>query len=366
MPNAVILTTIHSIYTGYVIAKPQLLKDYIWFGWIYYINPVAYSFEAVLTNEFYNKELGCDPSETVPNGPGYDNPAYQGCAFTGAQVGSLDIPGSTYMNVAYEYSRSNLWRNWGVVIAFAILYILVTAVATELFDFTSGGGGALEFKRSKAANQKIKAGGASTDEEKAAAAEPNNGSSESCETLNGVEEEDLLQEISGSESIFTWENVEYSVPYMGGQRKLLNKVDGYAKPGVMVALMGASGAGKTTLLNTLSQRQKVGVLKGDMLVDGRPLGAEFQRGTGFCEQMDLHDGTATIREALEFSAILRQDRHVPKVEKIAYVDKIIDLLELHDMQDALVRSLGVEQRKRVTIGKHPTSADLEPEAMPYG
>jgi ATP-binding cassette, subfamily G (WHITE), member 2, SNQ2 len=83
-----------------------------------------------------------------------------------------------------------------------------------------------------------------------------------------------------------------------------------------------------------------------MLVDGRPLGPEFQRGTGFCEQMDLHDGTATIREALEFSAVLRQDRNIPRAEKIAYVDKIIDLLELGDMQDALVRSLGVEQRKR--------------------
>lgn len=68
---------------------------------------------------------------------------------------------------------------------------------------------------------------------------------------------------------------------------------GYAKPGLMIALMGASGAGKSTLLNTLSQRQKTGVVAGDMLVDGRPLGTEFQRGTGFCEQMDLHDGTVS-------------------------------------------------------------------------
>lgn len=66
--------------------------------------------------------------------------------------------------------------------------------------------------------------------------------------------------------------------------------------------------------------------------------------------MDLHDGTATIREALEFSAILRQERHIPREEKIAYVDKIIDLLELNDIQDAIVMSLGVEQKKRLTIG----------------
>jgi ABC-type multidrug transport system ATPase subunit len=220
-------------------------------------------------------------------------------------------------------------------------------LATEIFDFTSGGGGALEFKRSKASKQQVKAAAAPNDEEKAK--HPSTNSSGSSETI-GAQEEEALQEISGSESIFTWENIEYTVPYMGGERKLLNKVDGYAKPGVMVALMGASGAGKTTLLNTLSKRQKMGVVAGDMLVDGRPLGTEFQRGTGFCEQMDLHDGTATIREALEFSAILRQDRHIPRAEKIAYVDQIIDLLELRDMQDALVRSLGVEQRKRVTIG----------------
>jgi ATP-binding cassette subfamily G (WHITE) protein 2 (SNQ2) len=66
--------------------------------------------------------------------------------------------------------------------------------------------------------------------------------------------------------------------------------------------------------------------------------------------MDLHDGTATIREALEFSAILRQDKEIPRQEKLDYVDKIIDLLELHDIQDALVSSLGVEQKKRLTIG----------------
>lgn len=66
--------------------------------------------------------------------------------------------------------------------------------------------------------------------------------------------------------------------------------------------------------------------------------------------MDLHDGTATIREALEFSAILRQDKETSRQEKLDYVDKVIDLLELHDIQDALISSLGVEQKKRLTIG----------------
>jgi ATP-binding cassette subfamily G (WHITE) protein 2 (SNQ2) len=162
--------------------------------------------------------------------------------------------------------------------------------------------------------------------------------------------EEVAQSLSSSSSIFTWKDMSYTVPYQGSSKTLLNKVSGFAKPGIMTALMGASGAGKTTLLNTLAQRQKTGVVTGDMLVDGRPLDIEFQRGTGFCEQMDLHDGTATIKEALLFSAILRQDRSVPREEKVAYVDTIIELLELGDIQDALVRCLGVEQKKRVTIG----------------
>lgn len=41
-------------------------------------------------------------------------------------------------------------------------------------------------------------------------------------------------------------------------------------------------------------------------------------------------------------------------EKLAYVNVIIDLLELHDIEDALIGTseagLGVEQRKRLTIG----------------
>jgi ABC-type multidrug transport system fused ATPase/permease subunit len=162
----------------------------------------------------------------------------------------LSVPGARYLSTSFNYSRSHLWRNFGVVIAFAVLYIAITMIASELFNFTKGGGGALEFKRSKAAKNKVKAAAAApADEESGAKHQPvSGGSSETSQTLDNAEEEEALQSISGSESIFTWENVEYTVPYMGGQKKLLNKVNGYAKPGLMIALMGASGAGKTVSL----------------------------------------------------------------------------------------------------------------------
>ena len=68
------------------------------------------------------------------------------------------------------------------------------------------------------------------------------------------------------------------------------------------------------------------------------------------EQMDVHEGNATIREAMRFSAYLRQPFHVPKEEKDAYVEDVIELLELQDLSEAMVCTLGVEARKRLTIG----------------
>lgn len=334
------------IFVGYVIPKQALINGSIWFGWLFYVNPISYSYEAVLANEFSDRTMECAPSQLFPQGRNAVKGS-QACALTGSSLGQTTVPGAQYLESNFQFTRHHMWRNFGVVIAFTVLYILVTVWAAEYLSFVGGGGGALVFKKSKRSKQ-IAAQGKTNDEEKvgksgddAALASGQVGSSPEDATFN---------RLSSSERCFTWSNVEYTVPYGNGTRKLLNKVNGYAKPGIMIALMGASGAGKTTLLNTLAQRQKMGVVKGDMLVDGHPLGADFQRGTGFCEQMDLHDNSATIREAFEFSAILRQDRETPHEEKIAYVDRIINLLELEDIQDAIIGSLNVEQKKRVTIG----------------
>jgi ATP-binding cassette, subfamily G (WHITE), member 2, SNQ2 len=97
-----------------------------------------------------------------------------------------------------------------------------------------------------------------------------------------------------------------------------------------------------------------GRLTGDFLVDGRPLSASFQRSSGFAEQEDIHEPTATVLEAFRFSARLRQPKEVPLAEKYDYCEKIIDLLEMRDIAHAVVgepgNGLNQEQRKRLTIG----------------
>ena len=89
-------------------------------------------------------------------------------------------------------------------------------------------------------------------------------------------------------------------------------------------------------------------------MDGQQRDSSFQRKTGYVQQQDLHLETTTVREALKFSALLRQPAHISRKDKIAYVDEVIKLLDMHEYADAVVgvpgEGLNVEQRKRLTIG----------------
>ena len=72
------------------------------------------------------------------------------------------------------------------------------------------------------------------------------------------------------------------------------------------------------------------------------------------QQQDLHLETATVREALQFSAYLRQPKTVSKQEKDATVEDVIGLLDMQSFSEAVVgkpgEGLNVEQRKLLTVG----------------
>ncbi|KAM9915686.1 hypothetical protein OXX80_013900, partial [Metschnikowia pulcherrima] len=135
---------------------------------------------------------------------------------------------------------------------------------------------------------------------------------------------------------------------------LLDSVSGFCMPGALTALMGESGAGKTTLLNTLAQRIDMGVVTGDMLVNGKPLDSSFVRRTGYVQQQDIHMAESTVRESLQFAARMRRPKSVPDEEKLEYVEQIIKVLDMEEYSDAIVGTpgsgLNVEQRKKLTIG----------------
>lgn len=74
---------------------------------------------------------------------------------------------------------------------------------------------------------------------------------------------------------------------------------------------------KTTLLNVLAERTSTGVITGDRFFNGQALPVDFQAQTGYCQQMDTHTPLTTVREALIFSARLRQPRNVSTADKDA-------------------------------------------------
>lgn len=80
----------------------------------------------------------------------------------------------------------------------------------------------------------------------------------------------------------------------------------------------------------------MGVVSGDMLVNGIPRDQSFQRKTGYVQQQDIHLETSTVREALQFSAMLRQPASISRQEKYAYVEEVIELLEMEAYADAIV------------------------------
>ena len=307
-----------------------------------------------MANEFYNQQIQCVPPFLVPLGPGAA-PQYQSCLIRGSQPGSTVVSGADYIHTAFTYTRAHLWRNFGIITAFWLFFVFLTALGMELQKPNEGGGAVTIFKRGqapKAVQSAMEKGNVPEDEEKQAAAGDEKMAMEDT-TSSDSEQVQAIKGVASNESVFTFTNVNYTIPYDKGERKLLSDVQGFVRPGKLTALMGASGAGKTTLLNTLAQRINFGVVSGDFLVDGRPLPKSFQRATGFAEQMDVHEPTATIREALHFSALLRQPQEVPIKEKYEYCERIIDLLEMRSIAGATIGKVGSglnqEQRKRVTI-----------------
>ncbi|KAK3028090.1 hypothetical protein RJ639_039381 [Escallonia herrerae] len=137
--------------------------------------------------------------------------------------------------------------------------------------------------------------------------------------------------------------------------QLLVNITGAFRPGVLTALVGVSGAGKTTLMDVLAGRKTGGIIEGDIHMSGYPKKQEtFARISGYCEQNDIHSPCLTVLESLLFSAWLRLPFDVDWETQKAFVEEVMELVELTPLKGALIGLPGVdglstEQRKRLTI-----------------
>ncbi|KAG1745100.1 ABC-2 type transporter-domain-containing protein [Suillus paluster] len=319
------------LYSGYTVPWPTAPTGLRWIMWL---NPLWWGLGGLVVNEFHTLDGVC--STLVPQGPGYANVslANQVCTTVGSQPGQLLVDGNIYVELTFDFWYGHLWRNFAVMCGFYLGFLAVLLVATECNTSFAFDSAVVLFKHgSSAINENAKA----LDEE-TVDAEIHSGCRSKAgdsSTFDNVEKETTVTDL------FTWQHLQYEVPIGGGMKRLLEDITGFVAPGKLTALMGESGAGKTTLLNVLAQRVGAGVVTGDCFVNGRPL--------GYCQQLDTHLLEATVREALLFSANLRQPQSVPLAEKEAFVDKCLAMCGLEEYADAIVGSLGVEHRRRTTI-----------------
>ncbi|OAL35851.1 hypothetical protein AYO20_04757 [Fonsecaea nubica] len=344
------------IYTGFTLQTSYM---HPWFRWINYINPIAYIFEALLVNEVHDREFPCAPQSLVP--PYARGASNFACAVIGAKPDQRIVAGDSWVQSGYQYSYSHIWRNLGIAFAYMVFFLAFYLIATEIRSTVNAQPQRLVFLNYKAA-QSLKPdegdieGNATSDQENPSPALSSSGDAASiseagCTSIARPSNE----KERGQKGTLSWEDLTLDIAVQGKSRRLLDNVNGWVKPGVMTCLMGVSGAGKTTLLDTLAQRHNtVGNVSGTIKVDGMPLKPSFQRKTGYVQQQDLHLLSSTVREALRFSALLRQPASVSKKEKFEYVEKVIEVLKMEHFSDAMVgqpgEGLNIEQRKLLTIG----------------
>lgn len=141
-------------------------------------------------------------------------------------------------------TSTNNSQNYGIVVAFGILFLAALLFFTEYNTSFSINTSRVLFKRRS--NKPLRTATNAGDMEK--------GSSETVAQLpeptktekkDAVAQESIALQPSQTD-IFSWQHIQYTVPTANGPRRLLDDISGYVMPGKLTALMGESGAGKAS------------------------------------------------------------------------------------------------------------------------
>eukprot|EP00042_Codosiga_hollandica_P052527 m.668681 g.668681 ORF g.668681 m.668681 type:complete len:348 (-) comp58519_c0_seq21:1913-2956(-) len=145
--------------------------------------------------------------------------------------------------------------------------------------------------------------------------------------------------------------------------EILKKVNGYAMPGQLTALMGSSGAGKTTLLDVLALRKTGGIITGDVTLNGKKVDPErFKLLSGYSLQDESFYGVLTAKESLMFAMKLRAP-HESDVMNEQRVDALLTDMSLQHVMHTRVgtdftRGLSGGERKRLSVALQLVSNPL--------
>lgn len=87
-----------------------------------------------------------------------------------------------------------------------------------------------------------------------------------------------------------------------------------------------------------------------MYLSNRFASGGFARQIGYAQQQDIHLPTSTVREALQFSALLRQPKEFSRRQRLEYVEEVIEWLDIGAFAEAIVGVAG--EGVFVAMSKH--------------
>ncbi|TMW67510.1 hypothetical protein Poli38472_011130 [Pythium oligandrum] len=328
-PLSMVSVMFFVLLAGFVISRGQI-PDY--FIWLYWLNPIAWCLRALAINQYRRPEFDVCV---------YDGIEY--CKNYGKEMGKYSLS-------LFDVQDEKEWLGWGFLflIGSYIFFMWLAYIVLEFKRYESPEHVALD-KEEDDVNLELMSSASSTGSY-ALVETPREKKGETVLEVDTVTRERYFEPVT-----LAFKDLWYSVPDpkdpKGAPLDLLKGISGFATPGSITALMGSSGAGKTTLMDVIAGRKTGGKIQGQILLNGHPASdLAIRRATGYCEQMDIHSEASTIREALTFSAFLRQGSDVPDSQKFDSVEEVLDLLDLRPIADQIIRGSSVEQMKRLTIG----------------
>ena len=132
-----------------------------------------------------------------------------------------------------------------------------------------------------------------------------------------------------------FENISYSL----NGKQILTNISGVARPGQVMAIMGASGAGKSTFLDILARKNKRGIAQGTSTVNGEKIAdQEYRSVVGFVDQEDAMLPTLTVHETILTSALLRLPRDMQRAVKEQRVSEVERQLGIYHVKDQMIGS----------------------------
>ena len=277
------------MFSGFMVARSKMG----WLEFIFWCNPAGWAIQSLAQNEFYASRYAYFP--------------------TIGTVTSTSTLGKSYLSLMdMQLDATYQWMGILFVVAMTVLVASAqfAAFAFIRYDRNTGSARVSEDNSPKDSVRVVLRADSSTNVLAQSASsgsivvrDPSLGSIPSAPTT-------ARSVLPFAPLALAWKDLSYTVKLSkqagGGERTLLHGVTGYALPGRLIALMGASGAGKTTLLDVLSGRKNTGKQTGQIFLNGFLKDARtFNRSASYCEQNDLHMPLTTVREAIAFSAELR-------------------------------------------------------------